>query len=101
MKMSVRAFSHVIMSSLSFTLSLVKRLINLSKKRSSFYFATKVASEFRLHDKVHMVCEECMERIHAVLRAKNIPMKTMCDVCEDTKDCRSPSDYDLIEHLRK
>jgi hypothetical protein len=78
----------------------MKGLKNLSKK-SSFYFATKVASEFRLHDKVHLVCEDCMEKIHAELRITSIPMKTMCDVCEDIKDCRSPSDYDLLEHLRK
>ena len=57
------------------------------------------ARSYRLPDHVHFICIDCAELKHAQRRDNHVLMRTMCDMCEETRpDVSLASDYMFGEY---
>ena len=52
-----------------------------------------------LQDYIHMLCIDCATIRGAMLRPRNYPMTTMCDMCEERKsEVYNTSDFDWPDY---
>lgn len=64
---------------------------------SRLLFDTKFG--YKIPDYIVMICLDCASRKSGLLRPRNYPMKSMCDMCEKKKpDVYNIHDFDWSEY---
>ena len=65
--------------------------------KNNIKFDTKFG--YKIPDYVHMICLDCASHKAGMLRPRNYPMQTMCDMCETRKkEVYNTNDFDWSEY---